>query len=82
MDAEERDLGVRGGQGRSVADLVDLGWVWLCFLGIFGLGLMVLVTSCSPSSRPRATAHEEGDDDAEDTRKPDWEKLRQQIGGL
>jgi hypothetical protein len=77
MDKVEEDVfnGIRGGQGRSASEIEDSARIWVVMV-LISLACMLVLMGCSPSARPTAK------NDGEPPDRPNWEELRQQIGGL
>jgi hypothetical protein len=50
VDAEERDLGVRGGQGHSARELSDSSLLWACMILLAAVCVVVL-TGCQHLNR-------------------------------
>ena len=79
-DEIEEDLGIRGGQGRTASELHESSLLWAAMILAAAVCLIVL-SGCSYSSRPSAYCAGEGSA-CERPDRPNWEKLRQRIGGL
>jgi len=75
MDSEERDLGVRGGQGHTAREVHESSLAWAAMIVAAAVAMLFLM-GCAATSRPTAR------NDGEPADKPNWEELRQQIGGL
>jgi hypothetical protein len=74
-DEIEEDLGVRGGQGRTAGEIHESSLAWAAMIVLAAVAMLFLM-GCATTFRPTAR------NDGEPADKPNWEELRQQIGGL